>query len=148
MSIESLRRSYGTDKVLEQDGIWVSPPTDDGVKVEFLVARQSRHNRRWATKVSRVYKETKDKVDAGMVIDDESIDTSLRVFCETNLLDWRGLTKDGKAIPYSPEGGFKLLSELPDLYEFLNKVSLNKAFYQQQEQAGIEKKSATTSAGS
>ena len=149
MSITSLRRSYGTSRQLEQDGIWVSPPTDDGVKIEFLVARQSRANRRWATKISRVYKETKDKIDAGLVIDDESVDQSVRVFCETNLLDWRGLKDEqGRPIPYSPEAGFKLLSELTDLYEYLNKVSTNRALYQHQEQAAIEKKSESTSDGS
>ena len=155
MSIGALRRSYGTSKQLEQLGVWVKVPTDDpDVVFECLVARQSRANRAWATKVSRIYKETKDKIDAGQVIDDESVGASIRLFVEVNLLNWRtngviGMKgDDGQMIPYSPDAGFKLLDELPDLFDYLNKVSLNKTFYQQAEQARIEKKSATTSAGS
>lgn len=155
MSLAALRRSYGTSKQLEQLGVWVKVPVDDpDVVFECLVARQSRANRAWATKISRAYKETKDKFEAGQVIDDESVENSIRIFAQTNLLDWRtngvpGVKgDDGQMILYSPEVGYKYLDEWPDLYDFLNKVSLNKTFYQQVEQARIEKKSVTSSAGS
>ena len=148
MSLESIRRTYGTDKKLEQRGVWVCPPMDDDVKIEFLIARQSRANRAWSNKTSRAFKEIQDKVDAGLLIDDQTIDKSIRIFCETNLLDWRGLTDGGRPIPYSPDEGYKLLKEFPDLYEFLNKVSMKRIHYQVVEEAEIEKKSATSSDGS
>lgn len=155
MSFGALKRSYGTSKQLEQMGVWVTVPLEEpDLKIEFLIARQSRANRAWATKITRIHKEIQDKVDAGALIDDESVDTSIRVFSEVNLLNWRtngklGLPNDkGEMVQYSPQLGFELLSDLPDLYQYVNKISLNKTIYQQQQQAIIEKKSETTSDGS
>ena len=155
MSLSALRKTYGTSKQLERQGVWVVVPVDDpDVKFECRVARQSRANRAWATKISRAYKESKDKHDAGQLIDDETVESSIRIFAQVNLLDWRtngepGMRgEDGRMILYTPEIGYKYLKEIPDFHEFLNKVSQNKTYYQQLEQAEIEKKSATSSDGS
>lgn len=38
-----------------------------------------------------------------------------RVFCEQIVLDWKGVTKNGQPVPYSPDGGLALFAEYPEL---------------------------------
>ena len=150
MSLEAIQKHYGTDKSLEAQGVWVTPPRLAEHGIRFLIARQSRTNRLWANEIGEVAKDLGDKLsaDEGSVVDDETYDKTLMLFCRANLLNWEGITDKGKLIPYTPQAGFKLLSEYTDLYDYLSKVASKKYYYQQKEQAELEKKLETTSSGS
>ena len=72
MSIKLLRENYGTKKELEIEGVWITPILDDENDIAFLVARMARSNRRWASRVTKVYRKTKERL--------------IKVLCLTNRL--------------------------------------------------------------
>lgn len=42
-------------------------------------------------------------------------DIGRRTFCEQIVLDWKGITKNGQPVAYTPEGGLALFNEYPEL---------------------------------
>lgn len=132
MSVARLKKRFSTDKGLSQQGVWIKIDLDDGEKpMEFLLARLGRANRKWANEASRVYRAHKRKIEAGLMSDEESIERSLRVFCNTVLLDWREVTdEDGKPIVYTPDEGFELLMTCDGLYDYLLEESQELSNYQ------------------
>ena len=149
MAIEALRRSFGTSKDAEKRGVWVKPPLDEDIDCAFLLARMSRVNRNWATKVTKVYRQKRRKLDAGALTDEETLEATKRIFCETVLLDWRGINnKEGTPIPYSVEAAIQIMTELPDLYDYLQEEAQSLLTYQTEDVDATGKKYATTSAGS
>ena len=144
MSLKLLRKNYGTRKDLEQQGVWVKPIIDEESDIAFLLARMFRTNRKWAGRISKVYRQHKRKIDTGAMPDEQANKISLNIFCESVLLDWRGITTDeGKAIPYTPEEGIKLLNELPDLYDYLKAEAEEAATYQDEVAESTAEKSAS-----
>lgn len=140
MSLKDLRKVYGNDERLEQEGVWFSPPFLNN-KISFLLARMGRTNKLWQTEVALIHQKYKAEIDAGDTNNPELLKEVLRAFCRVILRNWRGLTNDeGQEIPYTPEGGFKLLDELPDLYDKLAEVAGVKNRYQQGVNDDIVKK--------
>ena len=145
MSLQALRKSYATDKKLEQEGVWYSPP--DLPHIGFLLARQAHVNRGWQTKVTalysnRVYKKLFDKNDIYNPVLHAKL---VEMFCESILLNWRGITNDeGVEIPYTKAAGVKLLTELPDLYHELSNEASTTEKYRREDVEEIAKKSVTT----
>ena len=150
MSIGRLKKRFATDKNLSREGVWIDIDIEDGGKVMgFKIACLGRANRKWASEASRVYRAHKRKIDAGLMSDDESIERSLRVFCNTVLIDWRNVEdEDGQPIDYTPEEGFKVLSECDKLYDYLLEESQEISNYQDatvQQTAGKSKKASSGS---
>ena len=147
---DRLRTRFSTDKVLSEKGIWITIDLEDGgPPVKFLIAQLSRVNRKWANQASRVYREHKRRIDAGLMSDEESVEKSLRVFCNTVLLDWEGIDDvDGKPILYTPDEGFRYLSECDKLYDYLLEESQAVSNYQDKVIGQTVGKSQNTSAGS
>ena len=149
MSLSLLKKTYGTRQDLERQGVWVSPVLDEDHDISFLLARMLRTNKKWAGRVTKVYRQNKRKIDSGMIPDDLDKTMTLRIFCETILLDWRGIKDDkGVDIPYSVDAGMKLLAELPDLHDYLIEEANSATTYQAQAVDEVAGKSASTSAGS
>lgn len=149
MSVARLKKRFSSDKALSQNGVWLTIDLEDGGQpLEFLLASLGRANRKWASEASRVYRHHKRKIEAGLMSDEESIERSLRVFCNTVLLDWRGVTdEDDQPIPYSSEEGYKLLSECDRLYDYLLEESQEISNFQDSETAKTVGKSKPTLVG-
>lgn len=135
MSLDRIKKKFASSEKLSQQGVWITCDLGDGGEpVRFLLARQGRANRRWASQASRVYREQKRRIDAGLMSDKESMERSIRIFCNTVLLDWDGLTdSEGHKIPYSPEVAFDLLTECDGLYDYLSEESQEITNFQEQE---------------
>ena len=149
MSINRLRKRFASSETLSQQGIWVTVDLgDDGKPIEFKIARMGRINRRWASQASKVYRAHKRKIDAGLMSDNESIYKSLRVFCATVLLDWRGVEDENdNPIPYSVDAGVNLLKECDGLYDYLLEESQEIQNYQEVEVNETVGKSEPTTSG-
>ena len=138
MSISKLKKKFATSERLSQQGVWITcnldeDPDDHAKPIRFLLARQGRTNRKWASQASRVYREQKRRIDAGLMSDKESLERTIRIFCNTVLLDWEGVEDDnGTPIPYNAEIAFKLLTECDGLYDYLSEESQELSNFQEE----------------
>ena len=150
MSVARLKKRFATDKNLSQQGVWIDIDLEDGGKpMGFKLACLGRSNRKWASEASRVYRAHKRKIDAGLMSDEESIERSLKVFCNTVLLDWRNVDdEDGQPIQYSPDEGYKLLISCDKLYDYLLEESQEVSNYQDKTVAQTVGKLKRVSSGS
>ena len=132
MSYKRLKKRFSTDQSLSQKGVWIKIDLEDGgPPMEFRLACLGRANRNWASQAGKVYRAHKRKIDAGLMSDEESIEKSLRVFCNTVLIDWRGVQDENDdPIDYTPEEGFRLLSSCDKLYDYLLEESQEVSNYQ------------------
>lgn len=147
MPFDQIKKAYGTDKQLEREGFWYRPP---GMNMEFLLARMTRTNKKWAKRVTVNYKEHKRSIDSNEMNDD-SYDDLLKTFCLTILLDWRGedtIGDDGNPVPYTFAAGYDLLTDLPDLYEELAVEAQYLTNYKRKQEEEIMGKSQVTTSGS
>ena len=141
MSIAKLREIYGTNKKLEEEGVWYYPP-HLGEKIGFLLARMARTNRKWQTELTKLYKENKRLFDTKDASDPVLERKVCDLFCRKILLDWSDnmVNDEGVKVPYSVEAGTKLLIELPELYDELAEEASAKVRYQQEVHDDIAKK--------
>lgn len=143
MSLQALRKAYATDNKLETEGVWYSPPSLP--HIGFKLARMSRANREWQTQFAVIYRQNKRLFDNSDLNNPVLLAKTLKLFCNTILVDWRGITNDeGTVVPYTVAAGIKLLTELPDLYEELSDEAGLKDRYRQEEADEIAGKSETT----
>jgi hypothetical protein len=108
MDIASLKY----DLELANEGVWVN--LDDHTQVKLSMASPS--NRKYIVRLRQFAKEF---VDAG---NDETAEKIMaKVLAETVLLDWKGLTYNGKPVTYSPEEAEYLLLTVPYFRELITK---------------------------
>ena len=134
MSILDLEKEFGTDKKLEEEGVWIYPSIRNP-KLGFLVRRMARSNREWANRAAASYRKNKRKIEAGHVTDPKLLEDSYRVFCSTVLVKWNEemTDKEGNPIPYTVEKGVALFMKYPDLYERLSDEAQEIQTFQQEE---------------
>lgn len=106
-----LEKTYGTDKDLEKNGVWVE--IDDGAQI--LVARTD--NPRYRDMLRAELKPHKKKIQRGTLSQEFQEKLLMKVVAHTVLLDWKGITVKDKAVKYSPEKALELLEEYPDFRE-------------------------------
>jgi len=103
-----LGKVFGTDKDLEENGVWV----DIGGGAKIKIARIS--NAKTANAMQKL--QASNKVVAkfnSSAINDEAV---IKIISETVLLDWEGMTEDGENVQYSNENAFKMLSKYKDFF--------------------------------
>ncbi len=101
-----LQKMFGTDKKLEEQGVWVEIDEKSKIKVARLgnlkfreFSRKLQNNAKIATK----YK-----------IDDFNQNDLVKLLANTILLDWEGIELNGEVLPYSIENAIKILTEFKD----------------------------------
>lgn len=148
MSLVDLQAEFGTDKKLESEGVWIYPVIRNP-KIGFLVRRMSRSNREWANRAAASYRKNKRKIEAGHVTDPKILEDSFKVFCQTVLMNWKGLyDKQKQEIPYTIQKGVELFSTYPDLYERVSDEAQDISTFQAEEIDEIAEKSVHSSTGS
>lgn len=117
--------SIAVDKELANNGVWA-----EYMGGEFLLARKGP---KYQARLVELYNENLSVIKSGTPEGEaKSLDVFRQVFAETQLLDWKGITRDGVVIPYTPEEGFKLLADerLYELASFLEGFANNHSNYQ------------------
>lgn len=132
----SLRDAFGTNKQLEQDGVWLEVfDNDDGTTASFLVRRVGSSNKKYQ---ARVAKESKKKGRRGRSLSDEQQEAIIRKsFIATCLVDWKNVEdiREGAAetyMPFNHENAEMLFKELPDLYEHIVNQAIDMETYKTQ----------------
>jgi len=113
------------DRAAEEGGSWME--YDEGVS--FLVARKS--NSRYKSFISRQYREnerTLAKEDSKMA-EKLSEKVMLEAVAVHLLLDWKGVTLDGKLVKYSEPLAKELMEEHDDLRADIEKYADNRDNY-------------------
>jgi hypothetical protein len=119
--------SIAVDPTLSQEGVWA-----DFLGGRFLLARRGHE---YNARLGQLYNENlaviKDK-DNAEVSTKKVLEIYQRAFADTVLKDWEGITENGKKLEYTPEVGFRILSDprQAELSTFLEQFSLNHGNYQ------------------
>lgn len=114
------------DQSLVQQGVWtdfilvgVGEPVEISLKLALMNASQNAAYKAALQKaldpferMLQVYKSGKD-IPAPLA--KKINEVGKRVFCEQIVLDWKGPTKGGQPVAYTPDGGLSLFEEYPEL---------------------------------
>lgn len=105
---------------------------------QFLVARKGpKYNER----LVELYNQNLELIKSGTPEGNlKAVEVFQRVFAETQLLDWKDIVdKDKNPIPYTPELGFKVISDPRqyELTEFLENFAARQANYQESVEAEV-----------
>ena len=141
MSLAELRKAYGTDTQLVEDGVWFSPPHLANKRARFLLARMHRTNKVWQTEIARIHRKYQPEIDAGDVNNPDMLKEVLEAFCRIIIKGWEGMGDDPNfEVPYTVKECIKLLDELPDLYDVLAEAAGVRTRYQQEATNDVVKK--------
>lgn len=123
-----LRKAYGTDKALEQEGAWID--LGDGARIK--VARMN--NKAFASYVERRRKSARHVIDAG---GDGANEIANKILNESLarhvLLDWEGFAVDGKKIVHSVEEAERVFNEFPDFRNQIVAIATDRANFRAEE---------------
>lgn len=117
MSKANLFNLFKTDTNLEESGIWYE--ISEGTK--FLIRRLGGNNTRLKAAYAKYYKSKARLIESGQLPDEEAKTLMYKVFIDTCLADWEGVTdEDGNDLECTPENALDLFKKLPELYNALN----------------------------
>lgn len=131
---KNLYARFQTDKVLEENGVWVD--FGDGLEVKvarFNSARSKEVRRRLEKPFKGVFRSGQD------LPEDKSTDILVKQMAEAIILDWKGvLGPDGKVLEPTLENKIKVLTDLPDFREVIATAALESATFKtlEDEEAG------------
>lgn len=124
----SLRKTFGTDKSKETEGVKVEyAPNKDGSVPTFIIARMGGANKRYAKALDVAVRPYRAMLQANR-LDAEIADSVFKdVFINTCLLGWEnvlaadmtGNEADEGFAQFTPAGAKQLFTNLPDLYQDL-----------------------------
>jgi hypothetical protein len=112
MSLAKLRKSFATDKTIEDDGAWIA--VDDGIKFRVRRANSARAIELRAN-IEKDYLRHKIRA-TGEYPKEISEEMGNKFIAQAYLAGWSGVTEDdGTEIKYSPNRAVELIKEIPDL---------------------------------
>ena len=120
---------YETDLSKETEGFWYKV----NKKISVKLARAGGANLSFTKAMEE---KTREHRKRGGAFEGNSVDVELatdlmkQAFAETIILDWKGFTtKDGKTVIYSAKVAYKLMVDLPDLFNELRDAAGEAANY-------------------
>lgn len=120
---------FGTDKNLEENGVWFAI----GGGVEFLIRRFSAQNSRMKMAMAKYYKPRAREIDNNTISTQDSLEINVKIFVSTCLINWKGVKdSEGKELPYNAETAIAQLIKYPDLYLELQKLSQSAENYREE----------------
>lgn len=132
---------FETDKELETKGRWV----DFGVAGEYLIARAGGANQKYRRLLTARMKKIKGmKGPMGGLTDPDELAVQLgedraqeimvETFVDAILLDWKEVNaRNGQPLEFNRDNAIKLMTDLPKLFEELQKMALNFAVFRRYE---------------
>lgn len=123
----SIYSKFGTDVQKEKEGTRiVVDVTNDGKEVAFYIARKGGRNAEYVAAVKRHFEANRAELSKKQPSEQATIEFMCRVFADAVVKGWENVTTpDGKDLPYNKDTCEILLSDLPDLLEYLDKQAEN-----------------------
>jgi hypothetical protein len=108
---------FKTNSNLEKDGVWF----DVSIGVSFLLRRFGGANgNKVAQSMAKYHKPYAKLIEAKKLSDEETTEIMAKVFVDSCLVDWKGVTdEDGKEIVCNMENAVNLFKNLPELFNTL-----------------------------
>lgn len=122
-----LKKQYGTDKALEENGVW----QDIGDGASVLVARMG--NSRNVLELKRLTAPHKRQIQLGKLDDEIWKKINIEAIADSILLDWKGVEINGKELPYSKPNAIQVLTDYADFRDVISTLANDMANYQNQE---------------
>lgn len=161
----SLSRQYETDPNLERKGVaFQFADNDDGTAPVFYLTRANRSNPDYQKVADRIWKPHRVALRLNALPQAKQDELSLEVFAEAVCVGWKDVVlfdvtgdakdnvKDAKGLlpkaPYNKENVMALCKRLPEFYEQLSGLSLEREGFrklQQEGDAGNSSRSSNTS---
>ncbi len=121
----SLSKAYGTDKKLEQEGVWF----DYGDAGQWKLARAGGANQRFNRVKERVLKPMRRRIQSGNISEDMLSKSMVKIYAEAVVLDWRGvvLVEGAEPLEYTRDNVMQVLTDYPDLFNDIMSDALERA---------------------
>lgn len=127
----SLKAAFGTNKAKEEAGTWIDVTVnEDGSICRMKLARMTSRNKLFMAKIAKVNKSKRNttiRKNQTPIISEDDVNAAIDVFVESILLGWENVAEyrkdEGfprpKLMEFNNENAKFLLTDLPDLFEFL-----------------------------
>lgn len=123
---QSLYDLYNSDTDVEANGAWV--PVGPS---QFKLARAGGGNKKFKAHVAKKFRPYQTVIQNGTMPPDLAEQLVRECFVECIVLDWKDVVgRDGSAIEFSKESCSKLLCDLPNLFEELQRLSQDASNFQ------------------
>jgi hypothetical protein len=129
-----LKKEFGTDKTLEEDGAWI----DMGDGTQLKIARAG--NKKASEYARQVSKPFQTQIRFGKFTEEGFTKLAIEVAAQFILLDWKNLQEDGVDVPYSKENALRMLTDYPDFRNFVSASAEDIKNYQKEGEAVVTKK--------
>ena len=136
-------RKFASNATKEREGVWID--LDETTKVK--IARMD--NPAFKKAMQRELGPYKQAVRSGTLSEQQSEKIMAKVLAETILVDWKGMTEEGKELAYSVDEAQRILSapHLQDFRKMVVSFSEDAALFREAELEDAEKNSVSGSAG-
>lgn len=143
----SLYAQFETDKVFEQDGIYLEyGPASNGKPIRFKVARAGGANKGYSKSLEKFSRMHRVALENETLSNDVAKKALLDVFCTSVLLGWENVEdRDGKPLPFTRDNAIALMTDLPDLYDNIQKQASKAALFRKAEMEDDLKNSPASS---
>lgn len=122
-----LKKSYGINKVLEAEGVWITIDATTKIKVA-RAGNQSYFN----TLQDLVKKAgfSQFQISKGKIPNEVMADIVLQAIGKAVLVDWEGVEDEGKVVKYTNDAAYKILKEYPDFADDVMAIANNVSNFQ------------------
>jgi len=120
-----VKKLFGTDKTKEQEG--VVHEMGEGLKVRIARIGNPKYQKRFQA----LSKPHRRALRRGTLSDEIAEKLLIQCLAETIVLDWEGLEENGKEVKYSTENAVRILTEYPDLRNYVNDIANEMEGYQE-----------------
>ena len=135
-----IRKLFGVNKAKESEGAWC--PIGGGIEVRVKRAGQS--NNEFAAEQMKMLKPFSKQIAMNTMDMDVLRQINAKLFAKHIIVDWRGVSIDGEAIPFSPAKFLEFAIEMPDFFSDVFAAATELQNFQDDEDADLEKKPATS----
>jgi len=112
-----LKKLFGTDQNKEKEGVW----QDMGDGLKMRIARIGNPN--YQKRFQALSKPHRRALRRGTLSDEIAEQLLIKCLAETIVLDWEGVEENGETIPYSVDNAIRILTDYPDLRNYVNDIA-------------------------
>lgn len=127
----SLYSQFGTDKKVEQEGVFLQyGTTKDGKPIQIKICRAGGANTAYNRAMEAKTKPYRRQLQNG-TLDMEVMTSILReVYADTVVIGWSNIEDaDGKPMPFNRDNVIKLFTDLPELFADVQEQATNLALF-------------------